>query len=49
FALSYANRALAYTIVGRDQEAQQDVARAVELGIDSAALIEQIEENRSAR
>ncbi len=48
-ALAYANRAVAYTLLGRDAEAQQDVDRAVVLGIDPAALRSEIERLRQLR
>ena len=38
FANPYASRALAYTILGDDKEAQQDVERAVGLGLDRGML-----------
>lgn len=43
FSLSYFNRALAYTWIGSDVQAQQDVERAVELGSNRALLETQIE------
>jgi len=36
FALAYYNRALAYTYLDKDSEAQRDVERATEPGIDTA-------------
>ena len=44
FAEPYAGRALAYILLSRDNEAQQDVARAVELGFESALLEREVEE-----
>lgn len=41
---SYAGRAFAYTLLHKDKEAQQDVARAVELGFESTLLEREIEE-----
>ena len=46
YALAYTNRALAYTLAGQDEKAQQDVNRAVELGSDRGALDSAIEELR---
>jgi tetratricopeptide (TPR) repeat protein len=43
-AESYAGRAFAYTLLSKDKEAQQDVARAVELGFESTLLEREIEE-----
>ena len=48
-APAYANRAYAYTLLGRDAEAQKDVARALELGVDRAALETEIERLKSQR
>ena len=50
--LAYINRALAYTFLGKDVEAQQDVERAEELGIGprmAAAVEAAIEEARNFR
>ena len=44
YALAYVNRALAYTLLGQDKEAQQDMNRAVELGSDRGPLEDAIEE-----
>jgi tetratricopeptide (TPR) repeat protein len=44
FAEPYAGRALAYTLLSKDREAEQDVARAVELGFESALLEREVEE-----
>jgi hypothetical protein len=38
FAESYAGRAFTYILLSRDEEAQQDMVRAVELGFDPALL-----------
>ena len=46
---AYAGRALALTQLGRDEEAQQDLERAVELGIDRATLTGMVEGLRSER
>ena len=40
----YAGRAFAYTLPSKDKEAQQDVARAVELGFEATLLEREIEE-----
>ena len=37
---AYSSRALAYTLLGKDVEAQQDFDRAVELGVAPASLNE---------
>lgn len=44
FPLAYANRALAYTVIDRDLEAQRNADRAAELGFDPALLKRMIEE-----
>ena len=53
FAEAYHDRALSYTVLGKDEDARQDVERAVELGIDRSkleALIEAlIKEAKSRR
>jgi tetratricopeptide (TPR) repeat protein len=36
--MAYVNRAIAFTFLGRDKEAQQDVDRAVSLGVHSDDL-----------
>ena len=38
FALAYINRAVVFTILGKDAEAEQDIGRAVQLGIDLTTL-----------
>ena len=43
---AYAGRALAYTALGKDSEADEDVKRAEELGVDSASLEEAIQQVR---
>ena len=35
---AYVNRAISYTVLGMDAEAQQDVKQAVQLGFDHAEL-----------
>ncbi len=44
FAEPYAGRVLVYILLSRDNEVQQDVARAVELGFESALLEREVEE-----
>lgn len=41
---AYVGRALAYTVLGRDAEAAEDLARATELGVEQAFLDEVLEE-----
>lgn len=48
-ALAYANRALAHIVLGGDAEAQQDVDRAAELGLDRALLQEMVEQAKQLR
>ena len=48
-ALAYANRARAFTLLGKDAEAQQDADRAVELGFDRAVVEEEIERLKRER
>ena len=48
-ALGYVNRALAYTVLGEDKEAQQDVDRAVGLGIDLGILECALEDAKKQR
>ena len=38
YADAYAGRALSYTALGKDSEADEDVKRAEELGVDSTSL-----------
>ncbi len=49
YAEAYASRARAYTILGKDVEAEQDVERLVELGIDPGSLMAGIEELKEQR
>lgn len=42
-------RGVAYTLLGRDSEAQQDADRAAELGFDPAVLKRVIEEAKEHR
>ena len=46
---AYVNRARAYTLLGRDAEAREDIARAKELGADGDLLDAQIEAIKSQR
>ena len=46
---AYANRGLAYISLGRDADAQTDLDRAKELGVDAAILDGKVEELRSNR
>ena len=48
-AIAYANRASDYTLLSRDDEAQQDVDRAVGLGFDRDTLARTIKELKSQR
>ena len=43
------NRALAYTLLGNAEEAQQDIDRAVELGLDRGLLEGVIEQAMGQR
>ena len=45
----YANRLLAHTLLGMDAEAQQNIERPVELGIDRASLEKAIEKLKRQR
>ena len=38
YAVAYINRAVVYTILGKDAEAEKNIGRAVQLGIDLAVL-----------
>ncbi len=49
YALAYSNRALAYTLLEKYTEAQQDVDQAVELGQDRALLEKAIEKLKKGR
>ena len=46
---SYAGRVQAYIFLGKDEEAQQDYDRAVDLGIDPVSLREVIEQQKMQR
>jgi len=48
-ASAYVLRAVAYTRLGNDQEAQQDIDRAVELGFDRGGLESEIEDLKNKR
>ena len=48
-AVAYANRAFAYTSLGKDTEAEQDINLAIELGIDRAVMESTIQELKSQR
>ena len=48
-ASAYVLRAVAYTRLGHDQEAQQYIDRAVELGFDRGGLESEIEELKNKR
>jgi hypothetical protein len=43
-AASYAGRAFTYILLSRDEEAQEDIAQAVELGFESILLQREVEE-----
>ena len=47
--LVYASRAMAYTMLGNDAEAQEDIGRAVELGHDPRLLLRAIDELKKQR
>jgi tetratricopeptide (TPR) repeat protein len=49
FAEPYAGRALAYILLSRDNEAQQDVAQEVELGFESTLLEGEVEALKKRR
>ena len=49
YASAYVSRALAFILLGKDTEAEQDVDRAVELGADHGLLEEEIEELKKQR
>ena len=49
YAPAYAHRALAYTRLGKDAEAEQDVTEAAARGHDVARLKSEIEEAKAAR
>ena len=48
-AEAYAGRALAYTALDRDQEAERDIDKAVELGLDADVLNQLIEGLKALR
>ena len=48
-AESYVTRALAYTLLGNDEQAEHDVDRAVQLGFDRALLEGSVEEFKAQR
>jgi len=48
-ANAYANRAISYTFLGQDAEAQHDIERSVELGVDRGLLESDIEEAKRHR
>jgi Tfp pilus assembly protein PilF len=49
FAAAYANRAVVYTFLGKDAEAEQDTNKAVELGFDRDKLDGQVERAKRMR
>ena len=49
FVLAYSNRALASTYLGRDDDAQADVERGTELGLDAELLLAKILAAKNAR
>ena len=49
FANSYAGRAMTYTLLGEDKEAEQDVERAIGLGFDRSTLDGLIEDSKKQR
>ena len=49
YTKAYENRAMVYTLLGRDDEAREDVERAVELGGDRGALEREMERLRQER
>ncbi len=48
-ASAFANRAVAYTHLGRDLEAQQDTKRGIELGLDRGILQSAIQKTQRNR
>ena len=46
---AYMNRALAYTYLGKDQEAGRDIDKAVELGLDRTNLLRAVEQAKQDR
>jgi tetratricopeptide (TPR) repeat protein len=49
FALAYSNRALAYTYLGRDDDARSDIERGTELGLDPGPILAKMEEVKANR
>ncbi len=49
FAVVYAYRSVAYTSVGKDAEARQDIERAVELGVERATVEQAVEQAKQQR
>jgi len=47
--MAYASRALAYSALFMDSEAEADIERAIELGFDRALLEQVIEQVKSLR
>ena len=47
--MAYADRAIAYTLLGEDAAAQRDIARALEMGFDQKLLKDAIERVKSQR
>ena len=48
-AVAYTNRAEAYTLLGMDTDAQRDLDRAVELGVERVPLERKIEDLKKQR
>ena len=46
---AYANRAIAYALLGLDTQAQDDIDRAIEVGADRTVLEEYIDESKRLR
>jgi len=49
YGMAYYIRALAYTELGRDAEAEEDIEQAVKLGVDENSLMAAIEELKESR
>jgi Flp pilus assembly protein TadD len=49
YAPGFANRALALTRLGRDEEAEEDITKAASLGYDVTALRQKIDSLKGAR
>ena len=49
FATAYVNRAVSYTLLGMDAEAQEDIERAIELGFDRGVVESAIAEAKRNR